>query len=154
MQETEEMQFDPWARKIPWRRKWQPTPVFLPGQSHGQRSLAGNSLWGRREVGHNYTHTLPIFQVSYNIPVAVTILKYHLWASLLQNRIAVDWPLNSIGLKCTGPHKWSTQIFFSIIIRGLHLAVCWIHGGIVDVESPRLTINDSYVRGLLLQPLI
>ena len=33
--------FDPWVRKIPWRRKWKPTPVFLPGQSHGQRSLAG-----------------------------------------------------------------------------------------------------------------
>ena len=32
--------FDPWVRKIPWRRKWQPTPVMLPGESHGQRSLA------------------------------------------------------------------------------------------------------------------
>ena len=31
--------------KTPWRRKWQPTPVFLPGESHGQRSLAGYSLW-------------------------------------------------------------------------------------------------------------
>ena len=35
--------FDPWVRKIPWRRKWQSTPVFLPGESHGQRSLAGYS---------------------------------------------------------------------------------------------------------------
>ena len=35
--------FNPWVRKIPWRRKWQPTPVFLPGESHGQRSLAGYS---------------------------------------------------------------------------------------------------------------
>ena len=31
--------FDPWVRKIPWRRKWQPTPVFLPEESHGQRTL-------------------------------------------------------------------------------------------------------------------
>ena len=38
--------FNPWVRKIPWRRKWQPTPVFLPGKSHGQRSLEGYSLWG------------------------------------------------------------------------------------------------------------
>ena len=37
--------FDPWVRKIPWSRKWQPTPVFLPGKSHGQRSLVGYSLW-------------------------------------------------------------------------------------------------------------
>ena len=41
--------FDPWVRKFPWRRKWQPTPVFLPGESHGQRSLVGCSPWGRKE---------------------------------------------------------------------------------------------------------
>jgi len=35
--------FDPWIGKIPWRRKWQPTPMFLPGESHGQRSLVGYS---------------------------------------------------------------------------------------------------------------
>ena len=38
--------FDPWVVKIPWRRKWQPTPVFLPGKSHRQRSLVGYSPWG------------------------------------------------------------------------------------------------------------
>jgi len=36
-------EFDPWVRKIPWRRKWQPTPVFLPGESHGQSTLVGYS---------------------------------------------------------------------------------------------------------------
>ena len=41
--------FHPWGRKIPWRRIWQPTPVFLPGESHGQRSLAGYSPQGRKE---------------------------------------------------------------------------------------------------------
>ena len=41
--------FDPCIRKIPWRRKWQPTPVFLPGKSQGQKSLAGYSPWGRKE---------------------------------------------------------------------------------------------------------
>ena len=35
--------FDPWVRKIPWKRKWQPIPIFLPGKSHGQRSLVGFS---------------------------------------------------------------------------------------------------------------
>ena len=35
--------FDPWVGKIPWRRVWQPTPVFLPREHHGQRSLAGYS---------------------------------------------------------------------------------------------------------------
>ena len=41
--------FNPWVGKIPWRRKWQATPVFLPGESHGQRSLGGYSPWGRTE---------------------------------------------------------------------------------------------------------
>ena len=41
--------FDSWVGKIPWRRKWQSTPVVMPGKSHGQRSLAGYSLWGLKE---------------------------------------------------------------------------------------------------------
>ena len=51
--------FDPWVGKIPWRKEWQPTPVFLPGEFHGQRRLAGYSLWGVR-VRHDWatnTHT-------------------------------------------------------------------------------------------------
>ena len=42
--------FDPWFGKIPSRRKWQPTPVFLPGESHGQRSLTGYSPWDQKEL--------------------------------------------------------------------------------------------------------
>ena len=38
-----------WVGKIPWRKKWQPTPVFLPGKSHGERSLVGYSAWGPKE---------------------------------------------------------------------------------------------------------
>ena len=45
--------FDSWVGKIPWRRKWQPTPVFLPGESHGQRSLVGYSPWGCKRAGHD-----------------------------------------------------------------------------------------------------
>ena len=41
--------FDPWVWKIPWRRKWQPTPVLLPGKSQGRGSLVGCRLWGRTE---------------------------------------------------------------------------------------------------------
>ena len=41
--------FDPWVRKIPWRRALQPTPVFLPGESRGQRSLVGYSPLGCKE---------------------------------------------------------------------------------------------------------
>ena len=45
--------FDPWVGKITWRRKWQPTPIFLPGKFHGQRSLAGYSPWGLQRVRYN-----------------------------------------------------------------------------------------------------
>ena len=73
--------FDVWVRKIPWRRKWQPTPVFLLGKFHGQRSLVGYSPRGHKKSDmtdtltqtqthtdthrhtqthiHTHTHTLP-----------------------------------------------------------------------------------------------
>ena len=43
-------EFDPWVGKMLWRRKWQPTPVFLPEEPHGQRSLVGYSPWGCKEL--------------------------------------------------------------------------------------------------------
>ena len=60
---------DPWVRKTPWIRKWQPTPVFLPGKSHGQRSLADHSARGRKRVRcsvgtkpeHKCYHTVSVF---------------------------------------------------------------------------------------------
>ena len=67
---------DPWVRKVPWRRKWQPTPVFLPGKSHGQRSLAGYRSWGCKRVGHDLARKrqpTPVFLPG----------KSHGWSSLL-----------------------------------------------------------------------
>ena len=60
--------FNPWVGKIPWRRKWQPTPVLLPGKSHGQRSLVGCSPWGRKELGtteqlHSFTPTSLLIKI-------------------------------------------------------------------------------------------
>ena len=46
---ADQPRFNLWVRKMPWSRKWQPTPVFLPGEFHRQRSLAGYSPWGHRE---------------------------------------------------------------------------------------------------------
>ena len=50
--------FNPWVKKIPWRREWQPTPVFLPGESRGQGSLTGCSPWDHKESDTTETHTL------------------------------------------------------------------------------------------------
>ena len=54
-------QFNSWVRKIPWRREWLPTPLFLPGESHGQRSLAGYSPWDDKETDMTEWLTLPLF---------------------------------------------------------------------------------------------
>ena len=55
-----DIEFNPWVGEIPWRRQRQPTPGFLPGESHGQRSLASSSPWGRRELDKTaYEHFCP-----------------------------------------------------------------------------------------------
>ena len=53
--------FHLWVGKIPWRRKWQHTPIFLPGKFHGQRSLVGYSPWGRKQLDtpKHAAHTSP-----------------------------------------------------------------------------------------------
>ena len=67
----------PWVRKIPWRREWQPTPVFLPGGSHGQTSLVGYSPWGCKELDktEQLTHTRKHTHTQQNIPSKLEIWK-------------------------------------------------------------------------------
>ena len=57
------MLFDPWVRKIPWTREWQLIPVFLPGESHGQRSLVAPLCvsMGSQRVGHNWVTNIFTF---------------------------------------------------------------------------------------------
>ena len=59
--------FNLWVRKIPWRRKWEPTPVFLPGEFLGQRSLVDYSPWGYKEsdTATEHTHTSSCSCTSY-----------------------------------------------------------------------------------------
>ena len=67
--------FDPWVRKIPWRSKWYPTPVFLPEKSHGQRGLVGYSPKGRKELDptRESEHTAQTSRDSYKCVCA----QYH-----------------------------------------------------------------------------
>ena len=73
---VQETGLNPWVRKIPWRREWLPSPVFLPGEFHGQRGLAGNSPWGLKELGMTdpLMHTCIIKFVSQKFLVDVLIL--------------------------------------------------------------------------------
>ena len=58
------------GREDPWRRKCQPTPVFLPGESHGQRSLAGYSPWGSKESDMTEQLTLSLhFQFAISVMI-------------------------------------------------------------------------------------
>ena len=57
----QEIPFNPWVGKFPWRREWQPTPMFSPREFHGQRSLAGNNPWGQKEMETTELLTLSLF---------------------------------------------------------------------------------------------
>ena len=79
--------FDPWVRKIPWRREWQPTLVLLPGESHGQRSLLGYSPWGCKRVRQD-------------------------WSDLARACVDVRWDQNLLNFKGI-----LDQIFFSLQVE-------------------------------------
>ena len=63
--------FDAWVGKIPWRSGWQPIPVFLPGESHGLRSLTGYSPWGHKESDMTEQLTLSLHFLSLSLPIAL-----------------------------------------------------------------------------------
>ena len=66
--------FDPWVRKNPWRREWLPTPVFLPKESHGQRSLAGYSPWGCEQSDTTEQLTLSVRSTSNKLGFGIGII--------------------------------------------------------------------------------
>ena len=68
--------FDPWVRKIPWRRKWHPTPVFLPGKSHGQRSLEGYSPQGHKEPDRTERLNDNNIQVLFRVNLTLISLQF------------------------------------------------------------------------------
>ena len=77
--------FDPWVREISWRRTWKSTPVFLPGESHGQRGLAGYSPWSCKELGmtevteHNIFHCMNVLCCIYPSISVKTFGLFALW---------------------------------------------------------------------------
>ena len=79
---------DPWVGKIPWRRQWHPTPVLLPGKSHGRRNLVGYSPWGRKEsnttslslsmqyLAHHITPLIVVFSIFLYFGFSMSILTF------------------------------------------------------------------------------
>ena len=78
---TQESWFDLWVGKIPWKREWLPTPVFLPGEFHGQRSLVGYNPWGRKESGHEWvTNTQKLKYENHIVKLHVEIRSSSLYS--------------------------------------------------------------------------
>ena len=73
--------FNPWVRKIPWRQKWQPSPVFLPRESHGQRSLAGYSLSSVQSLSHVRLFATP-WTVAHQPPPSMGFSRQEYWSGL------------------------------------------------------------------------
>ena len=79
--------FEPWVRKILWKRAWLTTPVFLPGEFHGQRSLAGYSPWDHKEVDtteqlthtHTHTHTGSLCSIKKGRKISSSQNKWNGW---------------------------------------------------------------------------
>ena len=97
--------FDPWVVKIPWRRKWQPTSVFLPGESHGQRSLMGYRPWGCKESDTTEQLSMHLF----SLPRA--------WVQSLVRELRFHKPQHGqyINNKNTIYVIWMTKIYISHI---------------------------------------
>ena len=100
--------FDLWVGKIPWRRKWQPTPVFLPGKSYGQRSLAGYSPWGSQRVRHDL--------VINNMPVLVSDLALRPYPCF-RYVVAVRFPLDKKDKSSQQSCKLSSPPFIPVSRR-------------------------------------
>ena len=112
-------EFDPWVGKIPWRRKWLLTPVFLPGESHGQRSLTGYSPWGREESDTTEWLTLSL---SLNNLTLSTLLESFSSASITKsddhpNYLSPIWHLGTSRSKMIWESKGRQTS-----TKGLH---CW-----------------------------
>ena len=112
MQRHERCGFNPWVGKTPWGREWEPTPVFLPGESHGQRSLAGYSPWGRKESNTteatSHTHSMSSAWCQW---LHLRAIQTIYWLN--------EWKLTIITFQ-------SLKSLKSILLFKLPLIVCWM----------------------------
>ena len=119
MQETQKHRFNPWVRKIPWRT-WQPTPILLPGESHGKRSLAGYSPWSWRirhdlvtkpssstRTAYNYVHLAKANKISNYSNESIKILVLLTYVNFYPTAwIFVSFFFNKMWLKYKFIHKY------------------------------------------------
>ena len=130
--------YHPWVRKIPWRRPWQPTPVFLPGESHGQRSLVGYSPQGHRRARQNLaTKQQHNTYIMLCIPYIYLVLKYQI--ILAASRVAPA-TLETGFLKKS---LWLNIYLRSWCCRRQTLPISWTENG---WDTPSLLPNACVLR--------
>ena len=99
--------FHPWVRKIPWRREWWPTPVFLPGEFHGQRSLEGYSSWGHK--GSDTTERLTL-----------SVIYIHIFSKSLGQCFCYNNCLTGVGKYKLKSCKQILWLIYSILHTGTY----------------------------------
>ena len=132
--------FNLWVGKTPWRRKWQPAPIFLPGESHGQRSLVGYSSRGGKESDVTEWIPFPLsFSIQYCLPIMVPASSL-VWSYDLRHSLSslsyLPWvfPLvdpESLLSALTVPLR---PVFFRLLIQGLPQT--GMHLGIYTDKEP------------------
>ena len=105
--------FDPWVRKIPWRRDWRPTPVFFPGEFHRQRSPVGYSSWGHKEMDTNEWLRLTNWLIGYQSDQQRVMLFIAPLISIVESSdLKLEWSLARAWGKYLGRsvmwvgHRW------------------------------------------------
>ena len=99
--------FNPWVGKIPWRRAWQPTPVFLPARFCGQRSLAGYSPWGRKQL--DTTERLCMWGTEVGFDGKKNFFNGNKANNYQQYNKGETWLMKWLKIICSVPRSYQTQ---------------------------------------------
>ena len=113
--------FDLWVRNIPWNRKWQPTPIFLPGKSDGKRSLAGDSWWGQKE-----SDTQSDRATEQRYPLRVVFL-YPLWQMMERGREGLHYCTGTAASREQGRMAMGASAAHADALTTLHFCWPWTH---------------------------
>ena len=116
--------FNPCVGKVPWRRDWQPTPVFLPGEFHGQRSLVGYSPWGHKELDITerltYTHPSGCCENSISIKTLSTYYVVVFSCQVVSNS-ATSWTIFHKFPLSMGFPRQDTRVGSHSLVQGIFL---------------------------------
>ena len=132
---------DPWVGKIPWRRTWEPTPVFLPGEPHGRRSLVGYSPWGRKELDTSewlvHTH-MQLFCSMFLHLDFLGIFSCLDWSCLLPGRITPPTPARPLSF--WAHHVGSARCRFIVLLLMWSVVIC-LRWCLLDLPIRKLLLS-------------